>query len=488
MSRIFFGMRSHIASFTHSSSLSYTIIYDSDHSHLGVDREKELYQRTGTPIHSSYALVQLRELYSNPEYAHVVDQIVIWQTLSSVCLTRWRGTPFSHVSYSEASWTGLFNFRTCEWDKEAVSLLPQACQNHMPPLADYHDDVSMPSGGMRPEFFGPEGAAERNPYWDRWPELQGPIADNSSNINDTPGCRLLFGLGDGACATIGSKCCSSQKISVTVGTSAAVRVCLPMRATSNAIPTGDIVPKGLFLYRLDRSHVVVGGALTDGGSIIAWARELLGLQNDKEFNACLADVEQVLNQEYEQCTSQEDTPETVAAVTLVPFLSGERSTGFRDGANFCMTGLTRTSTRVHFVKACLEGVVLRLEAILRLLRGVEVVSKNTRQQPRIVVSGTALERNALWRQMLADCSGLLVQLDTSTATQTTSVGVATMVAMALRMERDMATDSTTYLEQLQSTSRGESIYSSPRLPITESYWVVALEDQENLIDVVSSLW
>jgi gluconokinase len=338
----------------------------------------------------------------------------------------------------------------------------------MPPLSDYSDDF-MPSGGVRSDMLT-ENGMERNPYWDRWPELRG-----CDQPNGAPRCRLFLGLGDGACANIGSKCCSSQKIAVTIGTSAAARVCVPMRGIGEHFR----VPEGLFCYRLDRSHVIVGGALTDGGSVVEWARGLLNLRDDSDFADCITEVEQLLNQDYNECTQGNVAS---SAVSLVPFLSGERSTGYRDGASFCMSGLTRTSTSASFMKACLEGVILRIGAILRLLReGVEA----GKRQPRIVASGSALENNDLWRQMLADCSGLQVQLDTSIR-ESTSVGVATMVATALAMERDMSTDSTNYLTN--DTASPNSRYSCPRLPITESYWLVALEDQESLIDAVSSLW
>lgn len=437
-------------------------------SYIGIEKEDELYQRTGTPLHSSYALPQLRQFYSNTTMPSLIDRIVVWQTLSSSCLSRWRGITFSHVSFSEASWTGLLNFRTCEWDKEAVSLLPEECQQHMPPLCDFSDEV-MPSGGMRCQKIG-ENDMEVNPYWDRWPELRG------TDENGNPRCRLFVGLGDGACANIGSNCWDNQKFSVTIGTSAAARVRVPM-------PIGNTVdnfyvPRGLFCYRIDRSHVLVGGALTDGGSVIEWARNLLNLEDEEDFAACINEVENLLNGEYERCLEGVLSP---SAVSVAPFLSGERSIGFRDGASFCVSGLTRNSTRAHFLKACLEGVILRLEAILRLLQQRVEIGK---RKPRIVVSGAALEKNVLWRQMLADCSGLQVQYDTFSE-EGTSRGVAMMVAVSLAMERDMSTDSRIYLI---NETKGDSVYSSPRLPITESYWALAIEDQQSLIDSISQIW
>jgi gluconokinase len=239
------------------------------------------------------------------------------------------------------------------------------------------------------------------------------------------------------------------------------------------------IPDGLFCYRIDRSHALVGGALTDGGSVMEWARKLLNLENDDEFALCLGEVEQLLNKDYENCSSN-FLP--ASSISVAPFLSGERSVGFRDGATFSVTGITTNTTRAQFLKACLEGVILRLEAVLRLLReGIEA----GRRKPRIIVSGAALEKNALWRQMLADCSGLQVQFDTEVR-ESTSKGAAIMVAVALAMERDMSRESTSYLAKLSRD--GESIFYSPRLSITENYWIAALDDQENFIDAISTLW
>jgi len=86
---------------------------------------------------------------------------------------------------------------------------------------------------------------------------------------------LLLGLGDGACANIGSKCSVAGRIACTVGTSAAVHVCLPLKYPDASIH----VEKGLFCYRIDRVHVLVGGALTDGGSVFEWIAKLLNLES-----------------------------------------------------------------------------------------------------------------------------------------------------------------------------------------------------------------
>ena len=98
-------------------------------------------------------------------------------------------------------------------------------------------------------------------YASRWPELQK--------------AQLLLGDGDGACANLGSGCRDPTRLAVTVGTSAAARIVLPGRPQDLA----EIkVPYGLWCYRIDKSRLLLGGALTDGGSLVQWMTETLSLR------------------------------------------------------------------------------------------------------------------------------------------------------------------------------------------------------------------
>ena len=424
-------------------------------SELGEERLNDLYQKTGAPLHSAYALAQLCALYSNPDTTKDICQ---WQTLASLCLSRWLGVPSVPISYSEASWTGLFNFCTCQWEQDALDLLPGKCREALPSLADYSDFKR-----TIPEFVDSD---KKNPYWEQWPEL------NES-------CRLFLGLGDGACANIGSKCSTPNRIAVTVGTSAAARVCLPLPISRAGEPNNNKdrfeVPRGLFCYRIDKSHVLVGGALTDGGSVIEWACSLLNLKTDEAFQQCMNEVKALINKETD-CPS----------LTILPFLGGERSTGYRDGATGCIMGLTRETTSARFMKACLESVMLRIKAILELVNeAIDERASEKNDNPFIVVSGNAMEANEVWRQMLADASGMEVQFDANIS-EGTSRGVARMVAIALDTDsgaNEEPSDSLMTEEDISSP-----IVSSPRREETDGYWATATKAQDTFIDAVSPLW
>lgn len=101
-----------------------------------------------------------------------------------------------------------------------------------------------------------------------------------------------------------------------MGTSAAARVVLEVGSTTTAaVGTNESVdtegattaaaaaaaaeafsvPKGLWCYRLDRYRVVLGGSLTDGGSVFDWLRHTLALGNNcvDDMNSVMREVEEM---------------------------------------------------------------------------------------------------------------------------------------------------------------------------------------------------
>lgn len=459
----------------------FSYVFDSE---LGTEKLQDMYQRTGAPLHSAYALAQLRVLYGDPAHKDLCQKITMWKTLSSVCLARWRGVPFAAVSWSEASWTGLLNLATRTWDQEILTtLLPPPCRSSLPPLADFGNCHTTLTGTGIGQFAGL--GMSTNPYYQRWPLLRGSktasssssMSSSSHNNNNSDVeeefCRFFLGVGDGACANIGSKCTTTHRIAVTIGTSAAARIVLP--SSDDAPPR---VPPGLFCYRIDQSHLLLGGALTDGGSIVEWARRFLRLTSDQALESCLQEAERLLRSEYaatafqdlqHQETNNHNDGGGVSAVTVVPFLSGERSTGFRTGATLTAIGLTRDTSPAHFLKACLEGVVLRLGAIVELLLRDD-------DDAELLVSGAALERNALWRQMLADCTGCTVRYDSSIQ-EATSRGMAILMASSLGPQAN----------SLKEEPLGQCITHVPR-DDCKSYWLNLRKRQESLISAAEPIW
>ena len=473
-----------------------------------------LHRDTGAPLHSSYALPQLRHLYNGKSRSSeiIASEVDVWTTISSLCVSRWTGAVPSSVpiSYSEASWTGLLNIRSCRWDRGALNLLPEKCVSALPSLSDF-DGFSCDGGYDGCEALLRRGIREvneaddrSNPYWDRWPELRGSDGDDGGG-GEGGGCRLFLGVGDGACANIGSKCSSDRRIAVTVGTSAAARVVmsLPLSDNTDGIRDGNsgdvnidansnfMVLPGLFCYRIDRRRVLLGGALTDGGSAVEWARSILGLSSEDDFQKCSDRAGRLYVRDVAEGEGEGSSPASAlsssSSLSMVqkrppvfaPFLGGERSTGYRSGATGSFLGLTRDVTRADILRSTMEGVTLRIGAVLRLVRAALVSDGGRRgQEIRIVASGAALERSALWRAMLADCSGLTVITDAESA-QGTSRGAATLVAQAAGRGLGGDKDDEEPLVVLDERH--------PR-PGSTSYWERTRMEQERSIEAVSVLW
>jgi gluconokinase len=345
-------------------------------------RLQQVHQRVGTVIHSSYANVQLTHHYRDS--TQLVDKIT-WQTVASYLLARWTGCATAPCSTSEASWTGLLNVKTGSWDASVVEACGILLQ-HLPQLVDAGDCMS---AKLTPQYAA------------RWPELQT--------------ARLHFGLGDGAAANLGSQCEQFGRVAVTIGTSAAARVILP------ASSAGSLkIPDGLWCYRVDNDRLLLGGALTDGGSAVAWFRDVHRV-SDNEFSAMEQEIEQQLR--------------TLKAPTVfaLPFFGGERSPGWVDDATASFHGITRSTRRADLLRAIMEGICFRLkEILLRIDSGVHQASGDAHEPAsvRLVVSGGALEQSTLWRFMLSQISGKPVFV-VHAAAELTSVGVGQLLLSRL---------------------------------------------------------
>jgi gluconokinase len=167
---------------------------------------------------------------------------------------------------------------------------------------------------------------------------------------------------DAACSNAGAGCTTRERAALMVGTSGAFRVLFESERPQ---------PKpGLFLYLADARRVVEGGALSDGGNLYAWLERTLS-----DASGSLA----------------ERDPRDHELVFL-PFLGGERSTGWNPEARGLVQGLTFETTPLDVRQAAYEGVAFRFAAIADLLPDVR----------EVVATGGGLLRDRDWIQITAD--------------------------------------------------------------------------------------
>ena len=167
---------------------------------------------------------------------------------------------------------------------------------------------------------------------------------------------------DAACSNAGAGCTTSERAALMVGTSGALRVLYESERPQ---------PKpGLFLYLADERRVVEGGALSDGGNLYEWLARTLA-----DASGSLA----------------ERDPRDHGLVFL-PFLGGERSTGWNPDARGTIHGLTFATTPLDMRQAAYEGVAFRFAAIADLLPDVR----------EVVATGAGLLQDRDWIQIMAD--------------------------------------------------------------------------------------
>jgi gluconokinase len=167
---------------------------------------------------------------------------------------------------------------------------------------------------------------------------------------------------DAACSNLGAGCVGRERAALMVGTSGALRV---LYESERPRPR-----PGLFLYRLDERWVVEGGALSDGGNLNAWLGQTLAPAAGSLAGRDPSDH----------------------GLTFLPFLGGERSTGWDSLARGAVTGLTFATTSLDLRQAALEGVAFRFAAIADRLPDVR----------EVVATGAGLLRDPEWIQIMAD--------------------------------------------------------------------------------------
>jgi gluconokinase len=135
---------------------------------------------------------------------------------------------------------------------------------------------------------------------------------------------------------------------------------------------------------VDAIQSVVGGATSEGGNVVAWCRESLALPaRDDELEQAVAAV-----------------PPDGHGLTVLPFLAGERSPGWRDDARGHLGGLALGSTPAQILRALMESVAYRLAMIYERLAPLAAPGH------RVVASGGALHRSPVWAGIVADVLGV----------------------------------------------------------------------------------
>jgi len=188
------------------------------------------------------------------------------------------------------------------------------------------------------------------------------------------GLPVTLGGMDGPLTQLGAASTRERTASCTIGTSIAVRAGSARRCADPARRT--------WCYPVTRDFWVIGGAGSNGGNLLTWLRDQIGLA---ATIAQLADL----------AFSVPSDPD----LTFVPYLHGERAPLWRADLRAAFIGLAAHHSSADMTRAVLDGLAA---SVLELAEAVESVAG---APERVVFTGGFI-RDPRWVQLMTDALGV----------------------------------------------------------------------------------
>jgi gluconokinase len=190
---------------------------------------------------------------------------------------------------------------------------------------------------------------------------------------------VVIGSSDGCLAQLGSGAMDSTSLSLTIGTSGAVRRVVMKQNETNPL---------VFRYLLDEDTVIEGGATNNGAVLIDWFQ--------KTYLSEPISTEKFIERAF-------TAPPGANGLLFLPYIYGERAPLYDPDASGIFLGMHQQHRQEHVMRAVLEGIVFALYDIALL------IEKNSGAYEHIVASG-GFVRSHKWLQLVADVFGKLVHV------------------------------------------------------------------------------
>jgi gluconokinase len=335
---------------------------------------RKLYERTGTPNHAMSPLCKLMWLKDNePE---IFSKAFKFISIKEYIFFHLFGEFI--VDHSIASSTGLFDIHDLEWNADALATAGITAAK-----LSRHVNSTFIIKGVNKKY-----------------------ADITGVSQDTP---FIIGASDGCLAHLGSNALRAGDVSLTIGTSGAVRM-----MTDKPVPdTGQRV----FNYLLTDDHYLSGGPVNNGGNVLQWfAKGFL----KKEF---------LVPEEFEGFIKQAlSVSPGCEGLVFLPYIYGERAPVWDADAKGVFYGVSSVHGMSHFMRAVMEGISFALFSILHTLEEIMGPVNN------IYASGGFI-RSKPWVSMLTDVLGKKVTV--THAEDSSAAGAAILGMKSLGLIKDL---------------------------------------------------
>ncbi len=333
---------------------------------LGPEAVARLHDRTGARIHSSFLTPRL--IWLREQHPDVFARSTRFMALGEYVAHRLLGEPA--IGTAAAAWGGMLDRRTGQYVPELLE-----------------------AAGIGPELLG----APLDP-------ADGPrVPDSCLLVHEFPqvaGAHWVPVVGDGLGANIGIGTAGTSTWGISTATSGAIRVLL-----DGEVPR---LPTGLWAYRVDGERTLVGSAMSDCGRVLDYVHATFDLPDEPTA----IDTRTLF-----------EAPPIGTTPLVVPFLSGERGTGWRDAARAIFAGVSASTTPEEILRGAMEGIALSFLRIADQLREISGPPE------RIVLSGGMTGAVPEWLQILADA--LDTPIDHIDVSRSTMRGVALLALEAI---------------------------------------------------------
>jgi len=297
---------------------------------------QKIYQKTGCPVHSIYPLWKFMNLDKSSLKS---DQIYLSSKPEYIFekLTKSRA-----ISLASASGTGIFNIHDLSWDQEILDFAGLSA-NQLSPLKKLNYQAGLT-----------KKAAQK--------------------LGLKPGLPVLIPGPDGALNQIAAGGLKSKLMTLSVGTSGALRV----TSSKAKIPAAPAT----WCYYGAEGKRIVGAATSGAGNCTQWFKNKIK-ENDSNF--------------MELENSLKDVNENKAPIFL-PFIYGERCPDWQDKrkAQFCELKGSHLSADLYY--SILEGV------LFNLYQSYLIIEEMGLKPEKIRISG-GITNSEKWLQMAADIFG-----------------------------------------------------------------------------------
>ncbi|MDA0196129.1 MAG: gluconokinase [Bacteroidetes bacterium] len=331
---------------------------------------KSIYNQTGTPIHPMTPICKIIWLQENQtDIFNRTFKFISLKEFITFHLTR----KFI-IDKSMANATGLFNNTSLDWHAPSLVVAKIASSN-LSKLCASTEIFNIVSGAF-------------------------------SNK------KLVIGGSDGCLANLGSGIFKSSSLSLTIGTSAAIRKMLKTPAIDPNHRT--------FCYYLDEEYYVQGGASNNGGNVYEW---LINQYSE-------VDINQIGN-----------VPIGANGITVLPYVFDERAPFYDTGRKVVISGKKDHHTSNDVIRAFIEGLSFNLY----------LISESLGEFDDIIASGGFVE-SEWWIQMLADIFNRKIML--LQTGENSALGAAIIAMKALGLIKN-------YSETLSMFKTGKVYESDP---------------------------